>query len=243
LLKSKANESFQPILLVNNTKGINNVLFLGAGFWRWKFLFAENRQFQDAWNVLINNLIRWISDKSGSQNVNISLNNKVISIGEQLKAEVQLYDGSFNPVPDGQVILNIKGRSGEFNTEAKHDGNGVYTWQFTPFTEGSYLMKVIAYKNDVLLGETEIEFNVVPVNKEFIYTKQDKYFLQRLAQKTGGKYFGTNNYQQIKELLQKPNKIQTQTSTYELWYNLTMLITIILLLSLEWYIRKRKGLA
>ena len=52
-----------------------------------------------------------------------------------------------------------------------------------------------------------------------------------------------NILNEIKKVLPKTNKIQNQTITYELWNKLPMLLLIILLLSIEWFIRKRKGLA
>jgi len=231
-----------PILLSSNYKGTNNLLFLGNGFWRWKFLLSEDRQFAGAYETFFNNLIKWISKNQDTENINIEVNKKGLPLGEQLTSNIQLYDASFNPVFDGEIKLQVEGPTGEFEAAASYIGNGNYTWQFTPLAEGSYKIKVDAFKNDVFLGNNEIEFNVLPVNNEFIFTKQNVDFLNKLALSTGGKYFTSNNYKDIIPLLPNTPKIIQTTVNYDLWNKLYTLLIIIFLLSVEWFIRKRKGL-
>jgi hypothetical protein len=242
LLQAKDNPN-KPVLLSNVFKGLNNLLFLGNGFWRWKFLMAEDRQFSGAYETFFVNLIKWISKNPGMENINIEVNKKGLPLGEQLTANIQLYDASFNPVSDGEIKLLISGPTGEFEATAKNTSNGNYTWEFNPLAEGSYKIKADAYKNDVFLGDNEIEVNVLPVNNEFIFTKQDADFLNKLAIATGGKYFTVNNYKDIIPLLPNTPKIVSTTINYDLWNKLYTLLLIILLLSVEWFIRKRKGLA
>ncbi|MCK5033524.1 MAG: hypothetical protein KAS18_07815 [Calditrichia bacterium] len=237
------DQSQMPVLLTNTYQGIHNLLFLGNGFWRWKFLSAEDKQFATAYETFIINLIKWISKNPGSKNINIDVNKKALPLGEELIANIQLYDAAFNPITDGEIKIQISGPSGDFEAITKNTGNGIYTWQYTPFVEGSYQIKADAYKNDVFLGDNEIEINVLPVNNEFIYTRQDADFLNKLALSTNGKYFTADNYRDIVPLIPKTPRTNTLTVNYDLWNKLYSLLLIIFLLSVEWFIRKRKGLA
>ena len=242
LLQNK-DQTDLPILLTNTYKATNNLLFLGSGFWRWKFLVVEDKQFATAYETFIINLVKWISKNPGTKNIDIEVNKKALPLGKELFTNIQLYDAAFNPVSDGEIKMQISGPSGEFEAMAKNVGNGIYTWQFSPFAEGAYQLKANAYKNDVFLGNNEIEINVLPVNDEFIYTKQDVDFLNKLAISTGGKYFNANSHKDIIPLLPKIPKSTTLTVNYDLWNKLYTLLFIIFLLSVEWFIRKRKGLA
>jgi len=242
LLQAKDNLN-RPILLTNTNKGINNLLLLGNGFWRWKFLVAEDRQFAGAYETFFINLIKWISKDPGTKNVNIEVNKKGLPLGEQLFTSVQLYDASFNPVIDGEIKLIISGPTGEFEAIATNTGKGHYSWSFIPNSEGSYKIKAVAYKNDVNLGNNEIEINVLPVNSEFIFTKQDNDFLKNLAETTDGQYFNSENFKDIIPFLPTTPETTSTTVNYDLWNKLYTLLLIILLLSIEWFIRKRKGLA
>jgi len=242
MLQAKENPNL-PVLVTNTFKGINNLLFLGNGFWRWKFLLSEDRQFANAFDTFIVNLVKWISKNPGTKNINLEVNNKGLPLGEELVANIQLYDAAFNPVDDGEIKIQIAGPSGKFEAKASNTGKGMYTWRYIPFSEGPYKIKASAFKNDVFLGENEIEINVLPVNNEFIYTRQDADFLNKLAVSTGGKYFTSDNYEEIIPLIPKSPKINSLTVNYDLWNKLYSLLLIIFLLSVEWFIRKRKGLA
>jgi len=242
LLQEKDNPD-RPVLLYNTHKGINNLLFLGNGFWRWKFLLAEDRQFSGAYETLFINLVKWISKDPGTKNVNIEVNKNGLPLGEQLTTNIQLYDATFNPILDGEIKLSISGPNGEFETTATNTGRGYYIWEFTPNADGAYKIKAEAYRNDVNLGNNEIEINVLPVNSEFIFTKQDNEFLKRLAETTSGQYFNSDNYKKIIPLLPNTSEKISTTINYDLWNKLYTLLLIIFLLSVEWFIRKRKGLA
>jgi hypothetical protein len=242
LLQTKNNQN-RSVLISNTNKDINNLLFFGSGFWRWKFLLSEDRQFSYAFETLLINLIKWISKHPGIKNINIDVNKKALPLGEELVANIQFYNAAFNPVTDGEIKIQISGPSGEFEAKANNTGNGIYTWQYSPFVEGSYQIKASAFKNDVFLGENEIEINVLPVNNEFVYTRQDANFLNKLAKSTGGKYFTVDNYKDIIPIIPKTPRTISLTVNYDLWNKLYTLLLIIFLLSVEWFIRKRKGLA
>jgi hypothetical protein len=176
-------------------------------------------------------------------NVNIEVNNKGLPLGESLVTTVQLFDASFIPVDEAEVKLSITGPDGNFESIAKSIGKGNYLWQYKPMIEGSYRIKAEAYKNDVFLGSNQIEINVLPVNSEFLFTKQDANFLRNLASATGGQYFTADNSNDIIPFLPNTPEIVEITKNYDLWNKLYTLLLIILLLSIEWFIRKRKGLA
>ena len=82
-----------------------------------------------------------------------------------------------------QAIKNII-RTEEVQSE--NIGNGVYKAIFVPLRHGDYQIWATAWKNDINMGEASFEINATPVNNEFLYTKQDYMFLNKLSAKTGG---------------------------------------------------------
>ena len=218
-------------------------MLLGEGFWRWKFRLIEDPQFNTGWQMMLHNMIRWIVTGSYYENIIISSKQKSYQIGETVNLDIEVYDGSYNPIPEALVRLKISSKEDTFEVESENSGNGVYKAKFVPLKHGDYHIWATAWKNDINLGEASFEINATPVNNEFLYTKQDYQFLNKLATKTGGIYFSEDTYEQIVNSLDlSPQIIQTR-KTIELWNRMLILIFIILLLSIEWYFRKRKGLA
>ena len=81
------------------------------------------------------------------------------------------------------------------------------------------------------------------VNKEFLYTKQDYRFLKQLAEQSGGKYYSELDYRNLTDELPVYKRMQRYSVSFELWNKFIVLVLIIISLTVEWFIRKRKGLA
>jgi hypothetical protein len=232
-----------PVLVLNQSKGRKSLLLLGAGFWRWHFLLAEDRKFNGGWSKMLHNMIRWLGSATTDENVIVSTKEKSYQVGERIQINTQVYDGSYNAVDAGVVRLQISGPGGLFEEESKSVGNGVYLSKFVPIASGDYEIEAGAWLNDVKLGSSKTKVYVTPVNAEFIYTKQDYRLLQQLAEESGGRYFSEETAGQILNYLDlMPQSVQEE-KTFKLWHKMVILLTILFLLTLEWFIRKRKGLA
>jgi hypothetical protein len=232
-----------PVLIVDTQKGRKSLLLLGAGFWRWHFLQAEDRQFQLGWKKILHNMMRWLSSGSQDNNVVVTTAEKSYQVGENVQVNSQVYDGSYNVVNDAMVRLKISGPTGSFELESEFISEGSYSTKFAPLSEGEYTVEATAWLNDVKMGQAKTELFVTPVNNEFTYTRQDYRLLKKLAEKSGGKYFNSTEASQLPPSLDLSTRLVREEETVDLWNRLPMLLAIILLLSVEWFFRKRKGLA
>ncbi len=240
---SSGQKSTLPVMSLHEGKGNKSILLLGAGFWRWHFMLAEDRIYRNSWQLILKNLIRWLDSGTTDNNVMITSDKKTYQEGENIVLTTQVYDGSFQPVDNALLRTKVRGPSSEFELESEFVQKGRYEGSFIPMISGKYYIHAEAWKNDVKLGEDSGELMVMPVNREFLKTKQDVPFLKKLAEKSGGKYFHENEAEKIKDVLNIRPEIKVESTTIELWNRLPVLLAIIFLLSLEWLIRKRKGLA
>jgi hypothetical protein len=193
--------------------------------------------------MILKNIIRWLDSGSSGKNVIISLPEKSFQVGENVLLTTQVYDGSYNIVNNAVIRTNINGPSATFEIESQFLQQGRYESSFVPLVPGIYQIKCEAWRNDIKLGEDSVRINITSVNREFINTQQNYRFLNRLAEKTGGKYFSEANARDLVNYLKFKPKFSRESKTFELWNRLPILLVIIFLLSLEWFIRKRKGLA
>jgi hypothetical protein len=232
-----------PILILDKQKGRKSLLLLGAGFWRWHFSQAEERQFQLGWKKILHNMMRWLSSGGQDNNVVLTTAKKSYQVGENVQVKSQVYDGSYIVVNDAMVKLLISGPTGSFEVESEFISDGNYSTKFMPISDGEYKVEATAWLNDVEMGRAKTEIYVTPVNNEFTYTRQDYRLLKKLAEKSGGKYFNSSDASNLPNSLNLSSKLVREEETFELWNKLPMLLSIILLLCVEWFIRKRKGLA
>jgi hypothetical protein len=221
----------------------NKLLLLGSGFWRWKFLLIENREFADGYQRFIKHIIHWLAAGKGNQNIILKMPKKVYHTGETVVFPVQLYDGTFNTIDNGMVSVNIVYAKDTSEVVLQNDGNGNYIGEYIPSRAGRYKLLVNGWRNDVSLGRIEEEIEVLSTNSEFIYTRQDVDFLRQLANHTGGRYYNESQATDLINALDLTPKKKEEQKRWDIWQNIYILGFLILLFSIEWIIRKRKGLA
>jgi hypothetical protein len=240
---SMDDNSGQPVLVAHESMGRKGILLLGSGFWRWDFLLSEDKIYQNSWQQMLKNLIRWLDTGAVDKNVILSTSKKNNQVGDNILMTTQVYDGSFKFVNDGLIRTSVSGPSVSFEIESNFVENGRYEGTFVPLVPGRYKIRSEAWRNNINLGVDEIELIVITVNREFLTTRQNYRFLKRLSEKTGGEYFTeTETGNLINSLNLKP-ELRRESETFELWNRWPFLLVVIILLCLEWFIRKKKDLA
>lgn len=243
LLLAAGDDKPVPVLLSTRGGNSKNLLFVGSEFWRWKFLLAENNEYSTGWSILLNNAIRWLSFKGDSQNIVVSLDKDEYEAGESVTLTTQIYDEQFRPVNDGVVKLTVTNADGSFELTAENKGSGSYESRFPALVSGEYRIKAEAWQNDITLGEIQKTFHVAHLNSEFLITAQNVDLLRNLARQSGGKYADHSNMAKLIPDLSFPPSNEIIKQHTELWNKLITLLVIIGLFTLEWFVRKRRGLS
>jgi hypothetical protein len=241
--KSYKKNYKHPVMVAQETKGRKGILLLGSGFWRWDFLLSEDKVYRDSWQQMLRNTIRWLDTGAVDKNVILSTVKKNYQVGENVRLSTQVYDGSYKSVNDGLIRTTVSGPSVSFETESIFIEDGRYEGTFVPLTPGWYRIRSEAWRNNVNLGEDEIEIVVTTVNREFLTTRQNLSFLKRLSEKSGGSYFNEDEADDLLKSLDLTPELKRESETFELWNRWPFLLLIIFFLCLEWFIRKKKDLA
>ena len=84
---------------------------------------------------------------------------------------------------------------------------------------------------------------VSDLNREYYSAAQNSDLLQRIAADTGGKYYTTAQVQSLLDDLIYRQTPYSERVTKDLWDMPVNFMLIIGLLSAEWFLRKREGLA
>jgi hypothetical protein len=240
LLCTEKTTDYLPVLSAWQN---NKLLLLGSGFWRWKFLLTEHREFSDGYERFVYHIIRWLAAGKGNQNIILKMPKKVYNVGETIAFPVQLYDGSYHSVDNGMVHINVIYDSDTSEVVLRNSGDGNYVSEYIPYRSGMHKLILSAWINDVPLGRIEEEIDVLPTNNEFIYTRQDVDFLKQLARQTGGRYFNESQAPELVNALDLTPIKKEEQKIWDIWQNIYLLLLLIALLTIEWIIRKRKGLA
>ena len=91
-----------------------------------------------------------------------------------------------------------------------------------------------------------IQVSVGEQNIEFIDTRMNANLLRQIAQKTGGRYFSSNDLSGLPEALRAAPQYEPEDtiikSDIQLWNLIWLLGAAILAFAIEWFLRKQSGM-
>ena len=236
-----------PMLVVQNRNRHRTAVLLGAGTWRWKNLPEDLQQAGPVWLSLISNTLQWITTREDDRPVRVQPIDDLFSGNAPIQFSGQVYDESLNPVNGASIEVNvIASDSIQYPYTMEPIGNGQYILDIGALPEGTYRYRSTATSNGTLLGEDQGTFAVGSLTVEFNETRADGLLMRTLAQRSGGESFSVENISQIPDYLERSDTFRSvffeERIETELWQRYFFLIVIILLLTAEWFVRKRSGM-
>ncbi len=239
------NRINQPLILSRNLNRHRSIAFLGFNIWRLKLLTGQKEVYENYFDRLINNIIKWLTTQEITKRFSVNLQKKIYDINEKVTFIAQFYDEANNPINDAEIFLNVSSPDKKLTTQFKPLGNGIYSVELSNLEEGDYefnanvhyASKKFQNKGKFTISESELEFRDLTL-------KEDLLIQMSLA--TNGSYFHLENadnfIDNINKNLKSVKKEQEITSVFYAWNSFYVLIALITFLSIEWYLRKKWGL-
>jgi hypothetical protein len=231
-----------PLIVTRKMNQQKSLIITGYGIWRWDFLMTGIGNETNAFSKFLGNCVRWLVTREDSKLVRIRPDKEIYRSGEKVTFTAEVYYEDYRPRDGANVNVSIRGKSKLYEIELSNIGNGKYEGEFQVLEGGDYRYEGRAMANDQLLGKDSGRFSMEEFSLEFLETKMNENLLQQIAFKSGGKYFTAENISSLQQELKFPERSNELSRQWELWNKLALLILIILLLSIEWFIRKKKGM-
>jgi len=231
-------------LLVQQRYGRGQTLALtAADTWRWRMrMDSKNNSHEIFWRQMLRYVV------SGTpQQIEISTAKDVYSMDDTVNIVADVRDKKFNAVGDAHATARVTKPSGETVdvplTFTTLNNANIYTGEFKADELGQHRIELVG--TSASLGQLNAQANVLvsDLNREYYSAAQNSDLLKRIAADTGGKYYTPA---QVKSLLDDLTYRQTPYServTKDLWDMPVNFVLLVGLLSAEWFLRKREGLA
>jgi len=231
-------------LLVQQRYGRGQTLALTAtDTWRWRMkMDSKNNAHETFWRQMLRYLV------SGTpEQVEIGTEKEVYSLDDNVSIVANIRDKRFNPVGDAQATARVTKPSGtvvdvplKFTTL---NSVNTYAGEFKADELGQHRIELIG--NSATLGQLSAKSNMLvsDLNREYYSAAQNSDVLKRIAAETGGKYYTTADAQSLLDDLIYRQTPYSERVTKDLWDMPVNFMLIIGLLSAEWFLRKREGLA
>ncbi|MCF6296980.1 MAG: VWA domain-containing protein [Flavobacteriaceae bacterium] len=232
--------STQNPLLATFRDGKNRgaVLF-GENSWKWRALsYALEQSFQD-FDQFLNNIIQYLTISKKTNPLDIDYNSFYYT-DEPIRIIAKIYDSNFNFDMNASLKMTLEGSEKSMPFHLKEDS---YELNLDNLESGNYKFTIVNQQNT---KRTSGMFTVLDYVIEQEASQANVNDLQLLANNSKGKIFYPNQIENLfNTVLKNKNltaiqKVKIKTVSLIDWK--WLLGIIVVSLSLEWFIRKYKGL-
>ena len=231
-------------LLVQQRYGRGQTLALTTSdTWRWRMrMDSKSTAHETFWRQMLRYLV------SGTPlQTEISSEQDVYALDDTVRIVADVRDKKFNAVSDAHATARITKPSGatldvplKFTTL---NGANTYDGEFKVDELGQHKIELVGTSTSLGTLSAKSDLLVTDLNREFYGAAQNSELLKRIASETGGKYYTPAEAQSLLDDLTYRQSPYSERVTKDLWDMPINFMLIVGLLSGEWFLRKREGLA
>lgn len=240
---SSTGESRPGLVTQRFGKG-RTAAFLVGDFWRWKLHPSshDNDDFERTWRQTI----RWlIADVP--QRVRAEAIAKKDDPTQPIEVSVHVNDESYLPLDNADVAIEVATPTEDvlkLKAEPKDAISGQYESSYVSRADGTYRATIIANNPDGSeIDRVETGWVADPATEEFAHLRPNVDFMQQIAQASGGELVRLNQLDSFVRTLSDREIPIAQPMVRSVWHTWGVFLLAIGLLSIEWGVRRWKGLA
>lgn len=231
-----------PLLAVRSGGEQKSMVILARGIFRWELMTQSRPSSAGVFRTWIGNAVRWLGVREEDKPVRLSVSRSVLRAGEDVVFAVRAVDESVQPVEGADVMVRFAAPAGRQPVRLSDQGSGLYQAVFRPLQEGMYRAVAEASAEGQVLGKDTTEFSVSAFNPEMLDTRARPEVLSALAEKSGGRSGPPDSLAAVLDAMRMPMKTVERKTEWTFAFSPVMLGLVLLFLSAEWFIRRRKGM-
>ncbi|MES2267243.1 MAG: hypothetical protein V4520_10805 [Bacteroidota bacterium] len=246
LLKQKIGnvETAYPLLAFGEDAGRKLAVLTGEGIWRWQL--AEYREYGNhhAVEELLSQTVQYLTANADRQRFRVYASKNVFDEGENVLLNAELYNDALELINTPDVKINLKSQSGK-NYSFLFTRNG----QSYQLNAGTIPVGEYTYSATTSNGKQAFTANgQITVKQLDLETRQstaNHQLLRNLAAQSGGQMLLPSQINKLADLIRKNENIKTVVYEDKRYSDLIdvkwLFVLILLLLTAEWFLRKREG--
>jgi len=244
LFQSVANiTTDEPLLATFTDNNRRGAVLFGENNWKWRLLTKIEYQSFEKFDIFFNKLIQYLTSNKRASQLEIAYDPFIYSNADAI-IRAQYFDATYTFDQNASLLLSITNKmTRETNKFPFTLKNNNFEISFSNLKPGDYDF-IVSVNNDVISKNGT--FSVLPYDIEQQFVSANVNDLKNIANLSQGSYFHINKVDELFSLLMSDKRYVTIQKSTEKIVSLIerkwLLTLVILLLSLEWFIRKYRGL-
>jgi len=232
-----------PLILFNQGVDRKSATITGEGIWRWRLANYAKVGNQMAFDELFNKIIQYLAMKEDKSQFRVMLKN-TFSESEIVEIDAELYNDSYQLVNEPEVNIVITDVNKKNFAFAFTRTSNAYYLNAGSLPPGEYTYKAATSFGGKAYQKTG-KFSIMSLNVEAMNTVANHVLLNNMATRHKGKMVYPEQMGEIVKLLADRDDLKTVVYTRKRYTDLVsffpVLLLLLVLLSAEWFIRKRNG--
>lgn len=229
-----------PILTVAE-KGKGRVLALTTDYaWKWYMGMVASGKGNQHYLMLIHRMVRWLTKDPSLDPVQMILPETTAFTGQETEVRIRFQEGVASRISDAAVSFSVFDPQGvKIDSKLKPAAQpGEYIVSFLPQNGGIFRIKV-----ETPVGQLE-ESMVVAGPLEGLDAGPNHDQLLKISKSTRGKFIPRKDelIKEIERYAQEAQKQFIEEKRVPIWATIFVMAIVLVLLSSEWYLRRRWGL-
>ena len=231
-----------PVCVFDNVNNRKVGFLMGEGYWRWKLqdfnLHGNNKNF----NALFNKITQFLLLRDDKSKFRVYYD-KEINENDDFIIEAEVYNDSYELDNSNDIKLLITNKEDKEFMFLFDKFDNKYSLNIGVLSAGEYdFNATVDIKNYIKKGSLTVR----PVQIESLRSVADHQILYNLSNQTNGGFYSKNNIDELVSLLNNTNNNKTIISVEDNLKQIIdfhwILLVLLLLISIEWFVRKFNGL-
>lgn len=238
------NVATEQPLMVFFQEGKNKAAFIsGEGLWRWRLNeFAKNNN-HEAFDEIINKTVQFLSLKDNKDKFRLIVD-KQFNENQEIIFNAELYNNSYELVNTPEVQLELTNKEGTTYKFVFNKSGSAYVLNAGILPIGTYTYitsTTFSGEQYVIKGQLQINPLLVELNS----TVANHQLLQNIANKHNGTMVSPPEINKLEQFIKGNTAISSviyeETDIKEIIHLKWIFFLILILITIEWFIRKRNG--
>ncbi|MDC3306160.1 hypothetical protein OAV36_04460 [Flavobacteriales bacterium] len=231
-----------PIIVLDEQNGRKMAIVTAEGFWKWKLYDYSISKNNLAFNELFSKLTQFLVLQGDKSKFRVNYK-KQIAENSTIYFDASLYNESYELVNNKEISLIIKNEKGDNFVYEFSKSNSKYNLNAGVLDVGKYTFFAKVKGSEMIKRGG---FDVKATQLEQLHIIANHQLLNQLANSSGGKLFYPNQIEEIAAVIAKSKSNFKQIFTEEKLKGIInipwILLSLLSLISLEWFLRKYNGL-
>jgi hypothetical protein len=246
LLKQKigAVATTYPLLAFSDEAGRRMAVLTGEGLWRWQLAEYQNYGNRNATDELLSQTVQYLTANANRQRFRVYPARNVFDEGENVILNAELYNDALELINTPDVKINLKNQAGKNYSFLFTRIGQSYQLDAGTLPVGEYNY-IATTQNGPQQFKASGQLTVKSLNLETRQSAANHQLLNTIAKQSGGKMLYPAQISQLKDMIRKNDNIKTVVYEDKHYSDIIdvkwLFVLILLLLSCEWFLRKREG--